>query len=179
MVHCIWIYIKLWKVISSRIQWVKSLRKWCSEILWCGKRWQMLFVRHVDGRIVYYLYIFVVVVCFGTWLSFNGITLQEIEGIAAIGHKDLRFVYPSMFMRHDFVQLDLIRVAVSGYRGQKRQFSECCCRCARHISERLQKVYTRISWLRDFTRFSGKTSYRLVNRGPDVTKCNHPCFQLI
>ena len=25
-----------------------------------------------------------------------------------------------------------------------------------------------ISWLRDFTRFGGKTSYRLVNRGPDV-----------
>ena len=34
-----------------------------------------------------------------------------------------------------------------------------------------------ISRLRDFTRFGGKTSYRLVNRGPDVTSllCSHLC----
>ena len=28
-----------------------------------------------------------------------------------------------------------------------------------------------ISWLRDFTRFGGKTSSRLVNRGPDFVRC--------
>ena len=30
------------------------------------------------------------------------------------------------------------------------------------------KILTRISWLRDFTRSCGKTSVRLVNRGPGV-----------
>ena len=30
----------------------------------------------------------------------------------------------------------------------------------------IQKVWTRISWLRDFTKSCGKTSYGLVNRGP-------------
>ena len=33
----------------------------------------------------------------------------------------------------------------------------------------IEKVYSRISRLRDFTRSCGKTSYGLVNRGPDVT----------
>ena len=33
------------------------------------------------------------------------------------------------------------------------------------------KVSTRISRLRDFTRSCGKTSYRLVNRGPEL--CRH------
>ena len=34
------------------------------------------------------------------------------------------------------------------------------------------KVQTRISRLRDFTRSCGKTSYRLVNRGPGASLCN-------
>ena len=33
----------------------------------------------------------------------------------------------------------------------------------------IEKVYIRISRLRDFTRSSGKTSVRLVNRGPVIT----------
>ena len=32
-----------------------------------------------------------------------------------------------------------------------------------------------ISRLRDFTRFGGKTSYRLVNRGPDIYVCFWHC----
>ena len=34
-----------------------------------------------------------------------------------------------------------------------------------------------ISWLRDFTRFGGKTSYRLVNRGPDRKHVVRPFFK--
>ena len=35
-----------------------------------------------------------------------------------------------------------------------------------------------ISRLRDFTRFGGKTSYRLVNRGPGLSRL-HPCFRCL
>ena len=38
-------------------------------------------------------------------------------------------------------------------------------------SRTIGKVYTRISWLRDFTRSCGKTSVRRVNRGPRLVKC--------
>ena len=40
------------------------------------------------------------------------------------------------------------------------------------------KVQTRISWLRDFTRSCGKTSYRLVNRGPESIIAVHSAPKL-
>ena len=40
------------------------------------------------------------------------------------------------------------------------------------------KVWTRISRLRDFTRSCGKTSYRLVNRGPEVCSNEDVCWEL-
>ena len=39
----------------------------------------------------------------------------------------------------------------------------------------IEKVYSRISRLRDFTRSCGKTSYGLVNRGPEYKCAAHRC----
>ena len=41
---------------------------------------------------------------------------------------------------------------------------------------KIEKVWTRISWLRDFTKSCSKTSYRLVNRSPGFFDIQQPLF---
>ena len=48
-----------------------------------------------------------------------------------------------------------------------------CCQDACQISERYDHYNIQSRGFEDFTRFGGKTSYRLVNRGPDL------CFTFV
>ena len=88
-------------------------------------------------------------------------TLPEYSGLQGLYSLSGKTSYRQISWSLEAARLDVAMV-VSLWQAPRQQH----CRGTCQISERLEKFKLRISRLRDFTRSCGKTSYRLVSRGP-------------